>query len=123
LQADGGTRTAAITGGYVALSDAVGWLAAKHALNGRPTEVLHRSVAAVSVGVIGGEPRLDLCYEEDVVADVDMNIVCTGLGDFVEVQGTGEQAVFKRGELDTLVDLGAAGCAKLTELQRAALAP
>src|SRR5215469_6482797 len=122
LQADGGTRTAAITGGYVALSDAVAWLASKHALNGRPTEVLHRSIAAVSVGIIGGEPRLDLCYEEDVVADVDMNIVCTGLGDFVEVQGTGEQAVFKRSELDALVDLGAAGCAQLTELQRAALA-
>jgi ribonuclease PH len=87
LQADGGTRTAAVTGGYVALADAVAWLAAKHAL-----------------------------------ADVDMNIVCTGLGDFVEVQGTGEQAVFKRAELDTLVDLGAAGCATLTELQRAALA-
>ena len=122
LQADGGTRTAAITGGYVALADAVSWLAAKHALAGRPTEVLHRSVAAVSVGIIGGQPRLDLCYEEDVVADVDMNIVCTGLGDFVEVQGTGEQAVFKRSELDTLVDLGAAGCAALTELQREALA-
>jgi ribonuclease PH len=122
LQADGGTRTAAITGGYVALADAVAWLAARHALHGRPTEVLHRSVAAVSVGVIGGEPRLDLCYEEDVVADVDMNIVCTGLGDFVEVQGTGEQAVFKRAELDTLVDLGASGCAALTELQREALA-
>jgi ribonuclease PH len=122
LQADGGTRTAAITGGYVALADAVSWLASKHALSGRPTEVLHRSVAAVSVGIIGGQPRLDLCYEEDVVADVDMNIVCTGLGDFVEVQGTGEQAVFKRSELDTLVDLGAAGCAELTELQREALA-
>jgi ribonuclease PH len=122
LQADGGTRTAAITGGYVALADAVSWLASKHALSGRPTEVLHRSVAAVSVGIIGGQPRLDLCYEEDVVADVDMNIVCTGLGDFVEVQGTGEQAVFKRSELDTLVDLGAAGCATLTELQREALA-
>jgi ribonuclease PH len=122
LQADGGTRTAAVTGGYVALSDAVAWLAAKHALSGRPSEVLHRSVAAVSVGIIGGEPRLDLCYEEDVVADVDMNIVCTGLGDFVEVQGTGEQAVFKRSELDALVDLGAAGCAQLTEMQREALA-
>ena len=123
LQADGGTRTAAVTGAYVALADAVSWLAAQHALRGKPSEALHRSVAAVSVGIIGGEPRLDLCYEEDVVADVDMNIVCTGTGDFVEVQGTGEQAVFKRAELDTLVDLGAAGCAQLTELQRAALAP
>src|SRR2546423_5309712 len=92
LQADGGTRTAAVTGAYVALADAVAWLAAQHALRGKPGEALHRSVSAVSVGIIGGEPRLDLCYEEDVLADVDMNIVCTGTGDFVEVQGTGEQA-------------------------------
>src|SRR5207248_8137233 len=122
LQADGGTRTAAITGAYVALADAVGWLASQHALRGRPTEALHRSVSAVSVGIIGGEPRLDLCYEEDVVADVDMNVVCTGTGDFVEVQGTGEQAVFHRRELDVLVDLGAAGCASLAAAQREALA-
>ncbi|GIH12891.1 ribonuclease PH [Rugosimonospora africana] len=122
LQADGGTRTAAITGGYVAVADAVGWLARQHALSGKPEEALHRSVAAVSVGIIGGQPRLDLCYEEDVIADVDMNIVCTGNGEFVEVQGTGEQAVFKRAELDNLVDLGAAGCAALAELQRKALA-
>src|SRR5882724_7419729 len=73
LQADGGTRTAAVTGAYVALADAVAWLAAQHALHGKPSEALHRSVSAVSVGVIGGEPRLDLCYEEDVVAEVDMN--------------------------------------------------
>ena len=84
--------------------------------------MLHRSVAAVSVGVIAGEPRLDLCYEEDVVADVDMNVVCTGEGEFVEVQGTGEQSVFTRAELDTLLELGAAGCAALTALQRTALA-
>jgi ribonuclease PH len=122
LQADGGTRTAAITGGYVAVADAVAWLAKQRALAGKPAEALHRSVAAVSVGIIGGQPRLDLCYEEDVVADVDMNIVCTGAGDFVEVQGTGEQSVFNRAELDTLVNLGAAGCAALTELQRQALA-
>jgi ribonuclease PH len=121
LQADGGTRTAAITGAYVALADAVSWLAARHALSGKPSEALHRSVAAVSVGIIGGEPRLDLCYEEDVVADVDMNIVCTGEGDFVEVQGTGEQSVFGRAQLDTLVDLGASGCAALADLQKAAL--
>ena len=121
LQADGGTRTAAITGGYVAVADAVTWLAKQHALAGKPTEALHRSVAAVSVGIIGGQPRLDLCYEEDVIADVDMNIVCTGTGDFVEVQGTGEQSVFNRAELDLLVDLGAAGCATLSELQRTAL--
>jgi ribonuclease PH len=121
LQADGGTRTAAITGAYVALSDAVGYLAANKKLAGKPAQVLHRSVAAVSVGIIAGEPRLDLCYEEDVIADVDMNVVCTGTGEYVEVQGTGEKAVFTRSELDTLLDLGAAGCAELTRLQREAL--
>ncbi|MFC5007000.1 ribonuclease PH [Dactylosporangium cerinum] len=122
LQADGGTRTAAITGAYVALADAVGYLAANKKLAGKPAQVLHRSVAAVSVGIIAGEPRLDLCYEEDVIADVDMNVVCTGTGDFVEVQGTGEQAVFSRAELDLLVDLGALGCAELTTLQQKAIA-
>jgi ribonuclease PH len=123
LQADGGTRTAAITGGYVALADAVAWLAKQHALAGRPEDVLHRSIAAVSVGVIGGQPRLDLCYEEDVVAEVDMNVVCTGTGDFVEVQGTGEGAVFSRAELDGLLDLAVSGCARLVEIQQAALRP
>jgi ribonuclease PH len=121
LQADGGTRTAAITGAYVALHDAVSWLAKQGSLKGAPEKVLHRSVSAVSVGVIGGEPRLDLCYEEDVVADVDMNVVCTGEGEYVEVQGTGEQSVFTRAELDVLLDLGAAGCAELTRMQAAAL--
>jgi ribonuclease PH len=121
LQADGGTRTAAITGAYAALHDAVSWLAKQGSLRGSPGQVLHRSVSAVSVGVIGGEPRLDLCYEEDVVADVDMNVVCTGTGEYVEVQGTGEQSVFTRAELDTLLDLGAAGCAELTRIQRAVL--
>jgi ribonuclease PH len=122
LQADGGTRTAAITGAYVALHDAVHWLAGRRKLAGSPDDVLKRSVAAVSVGIIGGEPRLDLCYEEDVVADVDMNIVCTGAGDFVEVQGTGEQGVFSRDELNALLDLGIAGCLELTELQKKAVA-
>jgi ribonuclease PH len=121
LQADGGTRTAAITGAYVALHDAVSWLAKDGALRGAPEQVLHRSVSAVSVGVIAGEPRLDLCYEEDVVADVDMNVVCTGTGEYVEVQGTGEQSVFTRAELDVLLDLGAAGCAELTRAQRSVL--
>ena len=120
LQADGGTRTAAITGAYVALRDAVGWLAKDGALKGTPAEVLHRSVCAVSVGVIGGQPRLDLCYEEDAVADVDMNVVCTGAGDYVEVQGTGEQSVFSRAELMQLLDLATVGCAELTRLQEAA---
>jgi ribonuclease PH len=122
LQADGGTRTAAITGGYVALADAISWLAGRKSLAGKAAQALPRSVAAVSVGIIGGEPRLDLCYEEDVTADVDMNIVCTGTGDFVEVQGTGEQAVFSRAELDVLLDLGAAGCIELAKIQEAALA-
>lgn len=123
LQADGGTRTAAITGAYVALHDAVSWLAARGALAGRSVaSVLHRSVAAVSVGVIDGEPRLDLCYTEDVAAEVDMNVVCTGSGDFVEVQGTGEAGVFAREQLDALLDLAVAGCAELTDAQRKALA-
>lgn len=122
LQADGGTRTAAITGAYVALHDAVAWMAEKKMLSGTPVKVLRRSVAAVSVGVIDGEPRLDLCYAEDGSADVDMNIVCTGTGDFVEVQGTGEHNVFRRAELNALLDLGVAGCAELTALQSIALA-
>jgi ribonuclease PH len=122
LQADGGTRTAAVTGAYVALHDAVSWLAAQGSLVRDPAEVLPRSIAAVSVGVIGGEPRLDLCYEEDVVADVDMNVVCTDAGEFVEVQGTGEHGVFSRRELDALLDLGSAGCAELTLHQQVALA-
>jgi ribonuclease PH len=121
LQADGGTRTASITGAYVALTDAVNWLAERKMLAGKPAQAVHRSVAAVSVGIISGEPRLDLCYEEDSAAGVDMNIVCTGTGDFVEVQGTGESGVFNRDELNALLDLGLAGCATLAEHQRLAL--
>jgi ribonuclease PH len=119
LQADGGTRTAAITGAYVALADSVEWLRARGALAGEP---LRDSLAAVSVGVVDGEPRLDLHYEEDVRADTDMNVVMTGDGRFVEVQGTAEAAPFDRGELDALLDLAARGCADLAALQRAALA-
>jgi ribonuclease PH len=119
LQADGGTRTAAVTGGYVALADAIGWLRGRGKLKGSP---LTGSVAAVSVGLIGGEPRLDLCYEEDSAADTDMNVVCTGTGDFVEVQGTAEREPFSRAMLGSLLDLGGAGCAELTRLQQAALA-
>jgi ribonuclease PH len=119
LQADGGTRTAAITGAYVALSDAVSWLAAQGALSGR--KPLVNSVAAVSVGVIDGEPRLDLMYDEDVRAETDMNVVMTGGGAFVEVQGTAEGAPFTRAELDALLALAEAGCSSLTSLQRAAL--
>lgn len=121
LQADGGTRTAAITGGYVALHDAVTWLAERGRLTGNPSAVLPRSVSAVSVGVITGQPRLDLCYAEDVNAEVDMNVVCTGDGDFVEVQGTGERAVFSRDQLLELLDLAALGCIGLADHQKAAI--
>jgi ribonuclease PH len=119
LQADGGTRTAAITGAYVALADAVSWLRERGALAGEP---LTSSVAAVSVGIVGGAPRLDLCYDEDVTAETDMNVVCTGSGAFVEVQGTAEGAPFSREELNALLDLAAKGCADLTAMQSAALA-
>jgi ribonuclease PH len=119
LQADGGTRTAAITGGYVALYEAIGWLRSRGRLKGSP---LIASVAAVSVGIVDGEPRLDLCYEEDSVAGTDMNVVCTGTGDFVEVQGTAEGRPFLRAELGALLDLGAAGCVQLSALQELALA-
>jgi ribonuclease PH len=122
LQADGGTRTAAITGAYVALHDAVTWMAGRKILAGKVEEALPRSVSAVSVGVIDGEPRLDLAYEEDVRAGTDMNVVCTGDGGFVEVQGTAEGAVFDRKTLDQLLDLAVAGCAELTRLQADALA-
>jgi ribonuclease PH len=118
LQADGGTRTAAITGAYVALADAVGWMRERRLLKGDP---LITSVSAVSVGVVDGEPRLDLCYEEDSAAGTDMNVVCTGDGRFVEVQGTAEGDPFDRAELDALLDLGAAGCAELTRIQNEAL--
>ncbi|HEY8481063.1 MAG TPA: ribonuclease PH, partial [Spirillospora sp.] len=119
LQADGGTRTAAITGAYVALADAVGWMRERGMLKGDP---LIGSVSAVSVGVVDGEARLDLCYEEDSVAGTDMNVVCTGDGRFVEVQGTAEGTPFSRDELNALLDLAARGCAELTRLQEAALA-
>ncbi len=118
LQADGGTRTAAITGGYVALADAVGWLKRRKRTKGEP---LVASVAAVSVGIIDGQPRLDLCYEEDVAAETDMNVVCTGDGRFVEVQGTAEREPFDRKLLDQLLDLALAGCTELATLQHAAL--
>jgi ribonuclease PH len=118
LQADGGTRTASITGAYVALSDAVGWLRERNLLAGEP---LTGSVAAISVGVVGGTPMLDLCYTEDSTADTDMNVVMSGTGQFIEVQGTAEQAPFDRATLDALLDLAAGGCATLTELQTAAL--
>ncbi len=119
LQADGGTRTAAITGGYVALADAVGYLRSRNRCKGDP---LLGSVAAVSVGIVDSQPRLDLCYEEDVAAQTDMNVVCTGDGGFVEIQGTAEREPFGREMLDRLLGLAVAGCAELTRLQREALA-
>jgi ribonuclease PH len=120
LQADGGTRTAAITGGYVALADAIAWLQGRKRCKGEP---LVASVSAVSVGILDGQPRLDLSYEEDVIAETDMNVVCTGDGRFVEVQGTAEREPFDRKLLDQLLDLAVTGCAELTALQQAALAP
>jgi ribonuclease PH len=119
LQADGGTRTAAITGAYVALADAVAWLDARSAL--AQAKPLVNSISAVSVGVIDGEPRLDLMYDEDVRAETDMNVVVTSDGEFVEVQGTAEGVPFRRSELDAMLDLAVAGCAQLTALQQSAL--
>lgn len=121
LQADGGTRTAAITGAYVALADAVAWATEQRIV--RPgRQVLRDSVAAVSVGIVDGLPVLDLPYEEDVRAQTDMNVVATGSGTFVEVQGTAEHAPFDRAELDAMLDLALAGTARLTALQAEALA-
>ncbi len=121
LQADGGTRTAAVTGAYVALADAVGW-ARDHKLVKAAAQPLTGAVSAVSVGIVDGVPLLDLCYEEDVRAETDMNVVCTGDGRFVEVQGTAEGQPFDRAELDRLLDLAVAGTARLDAAQRAALA-
>ncbi|WP_326650137.1 ribonuclease PH [Streptomyces sp. NBC_01750] len=120
LQADGGTRTAAITGAYVALADAVTWAQGEKLVKaGR--KPLTGTVAAVSVGIVDGVPLLDLCYEEDVRAETDMNVVCTGDGRFVEVQGTAEAEPFDRKELNALLDLATGGCADLAALQSVAL--
>ena len=118
LQADGGTRTAAITGAYVALVDACNTLREKGALKGEP---LTGSVAAVSVGIIDNEIRLDLPYEEDVRAETDMNVVMTGDGLYVEIQGTAEGTPFNRYHLDGLLSMAEKGCADLTRLQQEAL--
>ncbi|MDJ0337496.1 ribonuclease PH [Cryobacterium sp. PH31-O1] len=120
LQADGGTRTAAITGAYVALADALEWGRTKKFISQKAQPLLD-SVSAVSVGIIGGVPMLDLAYTEDVRADTDMNVVVTGRGKFVEVQGTAEAAPFDRSELDTLLDLALKGAITLTEFQTSAL--
>ena len=116
LQADGGTRTAAITGAYVALADAIEWGRAKGFI-GKNAKALHDSVAAVSVGIIDGEPLLDLAYVEDVRAETDMNVVVTGRGLFVEVQGTAEGAPFDQDALNAMLDLAKSGIRQLTRLQ------
>jgi len=121
LQADGGTRTAAITGAYIALHDAIEWGRAKGFI-GKNAVALMDSVAAVSVGIIDGTPMLDLQYTEDVRAETDMNVVATGRGLFVEVQGTAEGAPFDKSELDALLELAMNGTARLTEIQAATLA-
>ena len=118
LQADGGTRTAAITGASVAVCDAFRWMVAQGKLQRTP---VRRRVAGVSVGVVRGEPRLDLEYIEDVVADVDMNVVMSSEGGFVEVQGTGEHGTFDRRELEQLLALAESGLRELDARQRVAL--
>ena len=120
LQADGGTRTAAITGAYVALADAVTWLGERNKL--ADPKPLSCQIAAISVGVVDGRVRLDLPYEEDSRAEVDMNVVATDTGTLVEVQGTGEGATYTRGTLDAMLDSALAGIEELTRLQREALA-
>jgi ribonuclease PH len=116
IQADGGTRTAAITGGFVALADAIGKIPGVN-----PTAVLRDCVAAISVGIVGGAALLDLNYLEDSTAEVDMNVVMTGRGEFVEVQGTAEQVPFDRARLDALLALAERGIRQLIGLQRRAL--
>jgi ribonuclease PH len=118
LQADGGTRTAAITGAYVALSDAVDALMTRRVLGASP---LHGQVAAVSVGIVRGVPVVDLDYAEDSTAETDMNVVMNNGGGFVEVQGTAEGHAFRRHELDAMLDLAAGACARLFSAQLAVL--
>ncbi len=121
LQADGGTRTASITGAWVALADAVEWMHSQKVL-AADAQPLRDSVAAISVGIIDGQPRLDLPYEEDGRAQTDMNVVMTGSGGFVEIQGTAEGAPFSDTELSQLLALARSGCEQLAHLQREALA-
>jgi ribonuclease PH len=116
LQADGGTRTAAITGAYIALVDAINYGIAKGHIPAK-NKVIIDSIAAISVGIIDGEPMLDLAYTEDVRAETDMNVVVTGSGKFVEVQGTAEGAAFDSEELNALLDLALLGTAELTRYQ------
>ena len=118
MQADGGTRTAAISGACVATAIALEWMASTGRIKATP---MKRRIAAVSVGLIGGEPRLDLDYPEDVAADVDMNVVMSSEGRFVEVQGTGEHGTFARDDMDRLLDLAARGIAEIDAAQRRVL--
>lgn len=121
LQADGGTRTAAITGAYVALVDAIEW-GREQGFIAKKAEVLTDSVAAVSIGIVDGVPLTDLAYVEDVRAETDMNVVMTGSGDFIEVQGTAEGTPFRRDELDVILDLALDGTKELTTIQAMSLA-
>ena len=118
LQADGGTRTAAVTGGYVAVALALQRLAERGVV---PADVLRVLVAAVSVGVVDGEPMLDLCYAEDAIADVDVNVVMTADGEYVEVQGTAEGRPFDRAALEKLLNLAEKGIGELLAIQKRAL--
>ncbi len=118
VEADGGTRTASITGSFVALCDAVTWLSDRELIAGNP---IRDAVAAISVGIIGGVPMLDLCYDEDSTADVDMNIVMTGGGELVEIQGTAEHHPFSTDQLSDMLDLGKEGIGQLIDLQKRAL--
>ena len=118
LQADGGTRTASITGAFVAAHDAVSWLLAQGRI---PATPIREHVAAVSVGIVGGVPLLDLDYTEDSGCDTDMNVVMTGSGGFVELQGTAEGAPFTQAEMDALVGLAAQGIRELVAMQKRAL--
>jgi ribonuclease PH len=120
LQADGGTRTAAITGAYLALADSVVW-GQSQGLIASSSQVLTDSVAAVSVGVVAGDERLDLHYDDDASAETDMNVVMTGDGRFIEVQGTAEGEPFDRDQFQRLLELATNGCAELTKMQLAAL--
>jgi ribonuclease PH len=118
LQADGGTRTAAVTGGFVALHDAISKVFGGNIAPG----LVVGQCAAVSVGIVRGEPMLDLCYEEDSAADVDLNLVMRNDGSLIEIQGTAEREPFSRAQLDAMIDLGREGVNRLFELQREALA-
>lgn len=118
LQADGGTRTAAVTGAFIALHDALSFLLEAKLISELPVRDF---VAATSVGVVGGVPMVDLCFEEDASADVDMNIVMSGAGRFIEVQGTAEKVPFERGDLDQLIDMAETAIRELIAAQRAAL--